>query len=479
MQIKISRENIAYWQKKGALAFVFEKEGKDGVFVERSGKSAMTIAVDLDKMTRRKLILLVRRTVREAMVKKYASIVLDLEQFRFPKLEMGDRDVAELVATNLVMAEFEFRDFLSVPKEGWSEVKTVALINASGKDVRQGVERGTVIGEETNRARHIANMPGGEMTPEILARHAKQSVKGLPVKCRVLDEAAMKRLKMGGVLGVGKGSEAKPCFIVLEYHGASDKKAKLARHGSQAKRSDSGGPVVLVGKGVTFDTGGLNLKPEGSILGMNMDMSGGAAVIHAIAAAARLKMKKNIIVLIPAAENMPSGSSYRPGDVIRSMSGKTIEVANTDAEGRIILADALHYAKRYRPSLVVDVATLTGAALVALGERATALFTQDEKLEKAFRDLGEESGDHVWPLPLWDEYDAEIKGAVGDVANLGKTRWGGAITAAAFLKQFVDDAYRWVHLDIAPRMTALPDEFLGKGAAGAPVRLLVKVLEKF
>lgn len=464
MQIKISDQTVATLQSKGALAFVFAKDGKDGMIVERGGRVTMTIVVDSDTMTRRKLILLVRRVVREAMAKKYTSIALDFSQFCFPGLAMTDTDMAELLATNFIMAEFEFRDFLSEPKEGWSTVKTILLANASDKDIKAGIARGIVIGEETNRARHIANMPGGEMTPEILARHAKQSVKGLPVKCTVLDEVAMKRLRMGGVLGVGKGSEAKPCFIVLEYRGATNQKEH---------------PVVLVGKGVTFDTGGINLKPEGSILGMNMDMSGGAAVIHAIASAARLKMKKNIITLIPAAENMPSGSSYRPGDVIRSMSGKTIEVVNTDAEGRIILADALHYAKRYHPSLVVDVATLTGAALVALGERASALFTEDEVLEKTFRGLGEESGDYVWPLPLWDEYDAEIKGTVGDVANLGKTRWGGAITAAAFLKQFVDHAYPWVHLDIAPCMTALPDEYLGKGAAGAPVRLLVKVLERF
>jgi leucyl aminopeptidase len=272
----------------------------------------------------------------------------------------------------------------------------------------------------------------------------------------------MGKLKMGGILGVGKGSDAKPHFIILEYWGAADKKEK---------------PIGLVGKGVTFDTGGLNLKPSDSILGMNMDMSGGAAVIHTLAAAARLKMKKNVIALIPAVENMPSGSSYRPGDVLRSMSGKTIEVQNTDAEGRIILADALHYAKRYKPTLVVDVATLTGAAMVALGERATALFTEDEKLELAIRHLGEESGDYVWPLPLWEEYESENKGTFGDIANISKTRWGGAITAAVFLKQFVDKAYPWVHLDIASRMTTLPDEFLAKGSAGAPVRLLVKLLE--
>ena len=296
----------------------------DGSVTERGGKSAMSIAIDPAKMTRRKLILLVRRMVREAMAKKFRSVAIDAKQLAFPGATKDDKDLAELIASNLIMAGFEFRDFLSEPAGGWPEVETVSIINAS-KEFKAGIARGIVIGEETNRARHIANMPGGEMTPEILAKHAKQSVKGLPITCTVLDEAAMKRLKMGGVLGVGKGSEAKPCFIVLEYRGTSDKKAR---------------PVVLVGKGVTFDTGGINLKPEGAILGMNMDMSGGAAVIHAIAAAARLSIKQHVVALIPAAENMPSGSSYRPGDVIRSMSGKTIEVANTDAEGRIILVVA-------------------------------------------------------------------------------------------------------------------------------------------
>ncbi|MEK9151171.1 MAG: leucyl aminopeptidase [Patescibacteria group bacterium] len=464
MKILISRENAGYWQKKGALAFRFDVNGKDGIIVSQGGRHTCLFSMGDKEMTRRKLMLLVRRMVSEAVAKKYKMIVVDFKQLRFPGITISDSELAELITVNLLMADFVFRDFLSKPKEGFSDVETVAVVHASGQDIKRGIERGTIIGEEANRSRHIATMPGGEMTPEILARHAKQSVKGLPVKYSVLDERAMKRLKMGGVLGVGKGSEAKPCFIILEYFGASDKKEK---------------PVVLIGKGVTFDTGGINLKPSDSTLGMNMDMSGGAAVIHALAAAARLKLKKNIIVLVPAVENMMSGSSYRPGDVLRSMSGKTIEVQNTDAEGRIILADALTYAKRYQPSLVVDVATLTGAALVALGERATALFTQDEKLEQIFRHLGEESGDYVWPLPLWDEYDTEIKGTFGDVANVGKTRWGGAITAAAFLKQFVDDAYPWVHLDIAPRMTTLPDEFLSKGSAGAPVRLLVKLLEKF
>jgi leucyl aminopeptidase len=439
-----------------------EKENDE--FVRVGSREELSLGVGpFIKMTRRKWLLLPRRIVMLALSRKIKELTIDWKEWQFPRLEISQTELAELFATNALMADFSFDEFKTKPQGGFAKVEKIFFAESFKTSLAEGIARGVIIGEEVNRSRHIATMPGGEMTPEILAMHAKQSMKGLPVKFSVLNVRAMQRLKMGGVLGVGKGSEAKPCFIILEYYGGNKKKK----------------PIVLVGKGVTFDTGGINLKPTDSILGMNMDMSGGSAVIHAVATAARLKLKRNIIALIPAVENMPSGSSYRPGDVLRSMSGKTIEVQNTDAEGRIILADALTYAKRYKPVLVVDVATLTGAAVVALGERATALFTQDEKLELMFRHLGEESGDHVWPLPLWDEYDAEIKGTFGDVANIGKTRWGGAITAAAFLKQFVDGSYPWVHLDIAPRMTTLDDEFLAKGSAGAPVRLLVKLLEKF
>jgi len=447
---------------KGALRVRLAKEDKDGVVEVEGGINTLVLVIGEQKeMTRRKLMLLARRVVREALAKKYESIVLDWKMFQFPHLKITPADLGELLVTNFIMAEFSFHEFLTAPKNGFPKIKTLFFQSADNKEVRAAVARGKIIGEEVNRSRHIATMPGGEMTPEILVRHAKASVKGLPVTVRVLDEKKMTKLGMSGVLSVGKGSDAKSYFIIMEYFGTSKKQS----------------PVVLIGKGVTFDTGGINLKPSDSVLGMNMDMSGGAAVIHALTAGARLKLKKNIVVLVPAVENMMSGSSYRPGDIIRSMSGKTIEVLNTDAEGRIILADALHYAKRYHPSVVVDVATLTGAAMGALGERASALFTEDEKLELRLRHLGEESGDYVWPLPLWDEYDDEIKGTFGDVANLGRTRYGGAITAAVFLKQFVDNTYPWVHLDIAPRMTTLPDEFLSKGSAGAPVRLLVKLLQ--
>lgn len=436
-------------------------EGKqDEVFRMEDGSQKIVLGVpEPEKIQRRKLILLVRRIIATAKAKNYDSLIIDPKIFSFENVSLFDQELGELVATNMLMANYAFTEFLTKPEEGFPSVKETLFENAS-KEFAEGVRRGIIIGEEVNACRRLANLPGGDVTPQTLADEARKIGKLHGMTVKILGVPEMKKLGMGGVLGVGKGSDLPPKFIILEYF--------------NGKKNEK--PTVLVGKGVTFDTGGINLKPENSMLGMNMDMSGGAAVLHTVAAIARLKVKCNLVALVPAVENMPSGSSYRPGDILRSMSGKTIEVNNTDAEGRIILADALTYAKRYEPSLVVDVATLTGAAMAALGERASALFTTDETLEKEFRELGEISGDFVWPLPLWEEYDEEIKGTVGDWSNIGKTRYGGAITAAAFLKQFAE-GYPWVHLDIAPRMTSIEGEFLAKGAAGTPVRLLVKLLE--
>ena len=303
------------------------------------------------------------------------------------------------------------------------------------------------------------------MTPGLLAKEAERLAENIPgLKTTILDETEIKKLKMGGVIGVSQGSIERPKFIIMEY--------------LKDKRKDK--PVVLVGKGVTFDTGGLNLKPDKAIYEMHMDMSGGAAAIHTIAAMARLKVKKNIVALIPAVENMPSGSSYRPGDILKTMNGKTIEVLNTDAEGRIILADALEYSKEYDPKLIIDIATLTGAAQVALGQRASAIFSNNPKAEQKLLTSGEEAGDYAWALPLWEEYEADIKGTFADVTNTsnGKTSGGGAITAAAFLWQFIKGT-PWVHIDIAPRMTSIPGEYLAKGSAGAPIAMLTNFLKKF
>jgi leucyl aminopeptidase len=461
---------------KGIARVVLKEQKNNDVIVLTSGQQEIRIGIeDRSKINKRKLILLFRKVIALARANRIKKLAFDFKDFRFASLSLSDGDLAESTAINFEMANFEFVEYKTKPPEGWNFVEEIFVSGAVNREARKGFLRGQTIGREVNATRALANTPGGEMTPKLLADAAKRAMRGTRVKVKVLGLAEMKKLCMGGILGVAQGSDEEPRFIILEYFG-------LPRAKSRGAKNEK--PTVLVGKGVTFDTGGLNLKPSDYIYEMHMDMSGGAAVIHAVALAAKLKLKKNIVGIVPAVENMPSGSSYRPGDLLKSMSGKTIEVLNTDAEGRIILADALTYAQKYKPALVVDVATLTGAAMGALGGRASAFFTSDPKLEKLFRELGEESGDYMWPLPLWEEYEEEIKGTFGDVANVGKTRYGGAITGAVFLWQFIKNPSNpsrqvpWVHIDMAPRMTSVEGEFLAKGAAGAPVRLLIKLLER-
>ncbi len=415
-----------------------------------------------ETITRRALILLARKIVAAAKTHRANKLVLNFARFSFPVLTLAADDMAELLAMNFEMANFEYVKHKTPPSEGWNFVREI-MITGAGADAQRGFLRGQIIGREVNACRALANAPAGVMTPRLLAAEAKKATRGTRAHVSVLGRKELERLKMGGVLGVSRGSAEEPQFIILEYKPTAHRDEK---------------PIIFVGKGVTFDSGGINLKPSDGIYEMHMDMSGGAAVIHSVALAAKLGVKKNVIGLVPAVENMPSGSSYRPGDVLTSLSGRTIEVLNTDAEGRIILADAITYAKRYNPRAVVDVATLTGAAMAALGQRCSGLFANDKKFSDMICKVGEESGDYVWPLPLWDEYEEEIKGTFGDVANIGKTRYGGAITAAIFLHQFAKDlSCPWAHIDIAPRMTAVEGEHLAKGAAGAPVRLLIKLLE--
>jgi leucyl aminopeptidase len=265
---------------------------------------------------------------------------------------------------------------------------------------------------------------------------------------------------------VGKGSHNEPQFIVMEYWGSKNKKDA---------------PLVLIGKGITYDTGGLNVKPSGSMHDMHMDMSGGSSVMAAIVAAAKLGLKKNIIALIPSAENAISSKSMRAGDIVTAMNGTTVEILHTDAEGRLVLADALTYSERYKPRAIIDVATLTGAALVALGQHASAVMTKDANLENTFRALGEESGDLVWPLPLWDEYKGLLKSTRADISNIATnfSRYGGAIEGGMFLAAFAPKDVPWAHLDIAPRMESVANDKLAKGSSGEPVRLLVTFLETY
>lgn len=449
--------------KNKNIALVSLSFGEDTrVLVLPGGQKSLSIGTGrVGKFSRRKLVILARKIITIAKSNKIKKLAISFSDFIFEGWNIGSGEVAEILAVNFEMANFEFVRYKTPPRYGWDFIEEIMIIGKITKEIKSSFGKGQIIGAEVNNCRILANTPGGEMTPKILAQEAARAVKNTGVKVKILGLEEIKRLKMGGIMGVARGSVEKPKFIIMEYRGSG--KAK---------------PIVLVGKGVTFDSGGLNLKPSDNMLDMHMDKSGAAAVIYAIILAAKLGVKKNIIGLIPAVENMPSGASYHPGDVLKTMSGKTIEVINTDAEGRIILAEALTYAKRYKPRLVIDVATLTGAAVVALGQRASAIFTKDKKLERLVQRLGEQSGDYVWPLPLWNEYKEEIKGAFGDISNTGKTKYGGAITAAIFLYQFAK-YYPWLHIDMAPRMTSMKGEYLAKGAAGAPVRLLIKLLERY
>ena len=401
---------------KGDVLFVSINLKNNNETIKENGRKTLFLKCE-EKMNLRKLFLLVRKMVIIAKGAKVEKICFNFSDFQFKDIKISDIELAEIIGSQLDFANYEFIKYKTVDKDT-TFIKEVFITNTT-KETENGILKGATIAEEVNKTRTLSNTPGGDMTPRILAEKAKQAVKGLPVKVTVLGEKEMKKQKMEAILSVGRGSEEESKFIIMEYKGG--------------KKEDK--PIVLVGKGVTFDTGGINLKPSNGLLGMNMDMSGGASVIHTLALVAKMKLKKNVIGLIPSVENMASGKSYRPGDVIRSMSGLSIEVLNTDAEGRVILADALTYSKKYNPKVVIDIATLTGAAIVALGDRASALFTNEDDLSRTLEDIGERTGEYVWRLPMWEEYENEIKGSLGDFTNIHNkdSRAGGAIYAAMFL----------------------------------------------
>lgn len=445
-------------------------EGTDVRCIERAdGTSALRIgAGNPKKLNRRTFRTLCRTIARAARAHKIKKIAVGFDHTTVPFLK--DERASWIISTmveNFLIADYEYTAYKS--KKRPAALDEILICGVKGTSAaRAALERGRIVGEQVNACRDIANTPGGEMTPELLAAYARTAARGTRIKVTVFDTKRVEKERMGALIAVGKGAQAGPHFIIMEYRG-----------GEKAEK-----PIVFVGKGITFDTGGLSIKPSDGMLDMHLDMSGGAAVISAIVAAAKLGIKKNIISLIPAAENAVSDLSMRPGDIITTLSGKTVDVLNTDAEGRLVLADALTYAKRYDPRLVIDVATLTGAALVALGEHASAYMTPHDTLRERLLELGETSGDYLWPLPLWDEYREYTKGRFGDVANIqssGNPRAGGTINGAAFLSHFADypKGCAWAHIDMAPRMTSIASDKLAKGATGEPVRLLVALTETY
>ncbi|MBY0538147.1 leucyl aminopeptidase [Patescibacteria group bacterium] len=429
------------------------------------------------EVTPRTFRTLVRSLVQSLKSHKveFASIALNYTDF--PKLQQYDEAwFTSTIAENLALAAYDYTVYKS-KKDEKHTLKEIVILNQNSAGAKAGFARGCVVAHYTNSARDIANTHGDDLTPKALAAAAKKLATGTKVTVKILGLTEIKKLKMNLVEAVGKGSHNEPQFIVMEYWGKGNGKLKM----ENGKVSDENKPLVLIGKGITYDTGGLNVKPSGSMHDMHMDMSGGSSVMAAIVAASKLGLKKNIVALIPAAENAISSRSMRAGDIVTAMNGTTVEILHTDAEGRLVLADALTYSERYKPKAIIDVATLTGAALVALGQQASAVMTRDLNLETTLRTLGEESGDLVWPLPLWDEYKSPLKSARADISNIATNfaRWGGAIEGGMFLDAFAPKNVPWAHLDIAPRMDSIPSDKLAKGSTGEPVRLLIKWLETY
>ncbi len=337
---------------------------------------------------------------------------------------------------------------------------TKIAVWADGEDeqalAEQGLREGHAIGLGANLARELGNLPGNVCTPAYLGDRAEALGKEAGLKVQVFDEKAIAKMGMGSFLSVARGSAEPPRFIVLRYQGAGKDDA----------------PVALVGKGVTFDTGGISIKPSGEMDEMKYDMCGAASVFGTLKAVAQLKLPINVVGIIPATENMPGGKATKPGDIVTSMSGQTIEILNTDAEGRLILCDALTYAKeKLKPALTIDIATLTGACVIALGHVASGLYSNDDRLAKELLDAGHTAWDRAWHMPLWDDYQQQLSSNFADMANIGG-RPGGSITAACFLSRFTRDM-KWAHLDIAGTAWVSGKQ---KGATGRPVGLLTQFL---
>lgn len=374
----------------------------------------------------------------------------------------GEKDkIVQAVVEGVLLGLYQYTPYKTVGREDIKEIEQLNIVSDAENYsvVESAVKNAQVITGGVYFARDLISAPSNEMTPSIMARKAGEIARKKNVNCKVLDRAKMKKMGMNALLGVASGSNEEPKFIILEYSGG--------------KRSEA--PVVLVGKGLTFDSGGISIKPAEKMDEMKSDMSGGAAVMATIMVAADLRLPLNIVGLIPATENMPSGTAYKPGDILKSYSGKTIEIINTDAEGRLILADALHYAAKYKPAAIVDVATLTGACVIALGDDVIGMLGTDDNLKEKITKAARETGELVWELPLLEHYFELIKSDIADYKNTGG-RAAGTITAAAFLSKFVGD-FPWVHLDIAgPAWSSKDKSYIPKGAAGVAVRLLTEYL---
>jgi len=446
-------------------------KGKDGEVCKVYANNAITpsqlLLIGIGKKEKFSLELLRRATatgLNKAKGIKAKKVSLDFSSAS-KQLEFSTEEITQAIVEGAMLSQYKFDKYLSEKKDK-EKIAEVILFDASdetAKKIKTGITIAKIICEGTILARDLENAPSNEIYPESLADVAKKSAEQFGFDCEVWGKAKIEEEKFGGLLAVSSGSMKEPRFIILKYNGTQSAETQ---------------PMIFVGKGVTFDSGGISIKPSANMAEMKMDMSGAAAVIGTLQTIARLKLPVNVMGLIPATENMPSGTAVKPGDVVTHRGGKTSEVDNTDAEGRLILADALAYASQFKPSAVIDLATLTGACVVALGHFATGMMGNDDEVMNKLKLAGEKTYERVWQLPMFDEYEKLIKSDVADVKNVGG-RWAGTITAAFFLKKFIGD-YKWVHLDIAG--TAILEDnqpYAPKGGSGVGVRLLVELMKNW
>ena len=404
----------------------------------------------------------IRRSAAAA-TKKAAALGCKHVAYEVPEIKgFTVGDIAAAITEGSVLCQYAYDKF-KAKKDSDMFVKKFTLLtdNSSLKDVREASKMASGTVEGVIEARDLANAPNNVIYPQTLGARCRVLGKKHGFKTTVFDKKKITELKMGGLLGVNQGSVRPPVFIIMEYYG-----------GPKSQK-----PIVLVGKGITFDTGGISIKPAAGMAEMKGDMGGSATVIGTMVALANTKAKRNVIALVPSTENMPSGSAYVPGDILTFMNGKTAEIDNTDAEGRLVLADALCYAARYKPETVIDVATLTGACVIALGSVTTGMMGTDEKSMDKLRVSGVKTHERVCELPLYEEYEEQIMSDVADIKNSGG-RAAGTITAGLFLKNFV--SYPWIHLDIAGTgMVNKPTAYTPRGNTGVGVRLLTDAIHNW
>ena len=405
------------------------------------------------------------QAVKEAAARRATKMTLAVSALRRVRAPVA----AQALAEGAILGGYRFDAYKEKNEDQPGQVAAVQLSFDRAPDLRaarQALKRGTILAESQHVARELSNQPGNALPPAALAREARRVGRQAGLRVRVLAPAELEKRKLRAILAVGSGSANTPRMIVLEH---------------QPKRGKSGTETLcLVGKGVTFDSGGISIKPSAGMDEMKHDMSGAAAVVGALRACALLNVPHHVVGVIGAVENMPGGNAYRPGDIVTSGSGKSIEVLNTDAEGRVVLADALYYAKKeYAPRAIIDLATLTGACVVALGRWATGLFGNNERLIELVRSAGEATAERAWPMPLWEQHRKAVRSEVADVKNVGAGREAGSSTAAAFLAAFAGDT-PWAHLDIAGTgWTTHPGPYQPRGATGVGVRLLLELLNSW